>query len=367
MAQVKRAAGAHPAGKAGSGGRLAALDSLRGIAALGVVAYHYTGGFEEVVGPHSGPVPSFVSGHFGVELFFVISGFVIAWTLERSASIYDFAVSRLARLYPAYLAAVLLAAAIVFGVGFNPQRLQGAVIGPNLIIGLPQALGRPNLDPSYWTLGLEVSFYTLAAVMSLSLVRVRTELWCLAWMGASIGLQLCLRNHVRLLLLTASGFSELFVFGAMIFKMLEAKRPSLLTVSTLVIAAAVSFVGFGEGRFAAFHPRYGVMICLFGGLVALAARDLIPPLRFKPLVAVGQASYSLYLIHQIFGYWLILRLEHVGIHPVIAIVLTSVVAIALALAMRVTIEAPGQRLIRKVLGLVKRAPVMPQAATEPAR
>jgi peptidoglycan/LPS O-acetylase OafA/YrhL len=61
--------------------RLLALDSLRAVAALAVLLYHYTEGYEQIVGPHTSPVPSFALGYLGVELFFVISGFVIAWTL----------------------------------------------------------------------------------------------------------------------------------------------------------------------------------------------------------------------------------------------------------------------------------------------
>ena len=103
--------------------RLPALDSLRAIAALAVLSFHYTSGYERVVGPHIRPVPNVEWGHFGVELFFVISGFVIAWTLERSSSLADFAFGRVARLYPAYLAGATITGIVVFGFGFNPAHI----------------------------------------------------------------------------------------------------------------------------------------------------------------------------------------------------------------------------------------------------
>jgi peptidoglycan/LPS O-acetylase OafA/YrhL len=104
--------------------RLPALDSLRAIAALAVLFFHYANGYEHVVGPHARPVPNVEWGHSGVDLFFVISGFVIAWTLDRSSSLADFALGRFARLYPAYLAGAAITGIVIFGFGFNPAHIQ---------------------------------------------------------------------------------------------------------------------------------------------------------------------------------------------------------------------------------------------------
>ena len=89
--------------------RLQGLDSLRGLAALAVVLYHYTFGYTQVVGKHMPGLDLIATdGHFGVYLFFIISGFVIFMTLERSAKAIDFSVSRFARLWPPYLACAAL-------------------------------------------------------------------------------------------------------------------------------------------------------------------------------------------------------------------------------------------------------------------
>ena len=72
--------------------RVVELDALRGLAALAVVAFHYTTLYGELYG-HSGPPPlSFGFGNYGVHLFFLISGFVIFMTLERTRSAMDFVV-----------------------------------------------------------------------------------------------------------------------------------------------------------------------------------------------------------------------------------------------------------------------------------
>ena len=82
----------HPVSQA----RVVELDALRGLAALAVVAFHYTTHYGNEVG-HLGDMPvSFDFGNYGVELFFLISGFVIFMTLERTRTAMDFVVSRFA-------------------------------------------------------------------------------------------------------------------------------------------------------------------------------------------------------------------------------------------------------------------------------
>ena len=77
-------------------GRLVELDALRGIAAVVVVLYHLT-----YWNDAAGQAPfSVFWGHYGVELFFIISGFVIFMTLAQARDLRAFAVSRVARLYP---------------------------------------------------------------------------------------------------------------------------------------------------------------------------------------------------------------------------------------------------------------------------
>jgi peptidoglycan/LPS O-acetylase OafA/YrhL len=232
---------------------------------------------------------------------------------------------------------------------------------PNLAIGLPPLVAQPNFDPSFWTLGLEVAFYVLAAVMTFALPRLSMEVWCLGWMANALAMQAVLPDNLQAQLLTCSGFAELFVLGAMSFRLLEAERVRLLTVSTWLVAAAIAFVSIEKGHLAV-HVRYGVLALIFTAIVALAAKDWVAPLRWRPLVAVGQASYSLYLIHQILGFYVIASLERIGAPPLMAIALALVVAVCVALLLRGVVEAPGQRLVRGWLGLRKAPPMMPSSA-----
>ena len=327
-------------------GRLFALDSLRAIAALAVLFYHYTSGYEHVVGPHIQPVLHVQFGYLGVDLFFVISGFVIAWTLQRSGSLTDFAIGRIARLYPAYLAGAAITGAVVFGLGFNPMHIQTSDVAWNAIIGLPQLVNANNLDASYWTLGLEISFYVMAAVATSGFLKLRFEIFCLMWLVASLSARTWFPGHLRLQLLLVSHYSPLFVAGAMLFALLPAMQPDRLSFATFVGAMAMCFIGADP---LSLRLANGVGLCLFVGLVFAAATGRLPFLNFRPLVAVGQASYSLYLIHQIVGYWVISNFEQTGISPIVAIAAATCLAIAAAIGLRTLIEVPSQRLIRNVV------------------
>jgi len=323
--------------------RLPALDSLRAIAALAVLFYHYTNGYQHVVGPHTRPVPNVEWGHLGVDLFFVISGFVIAWTLERSSSPADFAFGRFARLYPAYLAGATITGIVVFGFGFNPAHIQTCDIAWNAIIGLPQLVKANNLDASYWTLGVEVSFYVMAAAVTSGLPKVRFEIFCLVWLTASLLARALLPGYIRFQLLLVSNYSPLFVAGAMLFALSPIMQPDRLTLATFAAAIAVCFIGADPPWL---RLTNGAGLCLFIGLVFGAATGRLTFLNFRPLVVVGQASYSLYLIHQIVGYWVISNFEQLGIPPLVAIAVATLLVISVAIGLRTLVEVPAQRFIR---------------------
>src|SRR5687767_4242994 len=102
------------------GTRLARLDGLRGVAACGVALYHvqalYPGGLAGVYGGAAGWL--YAWGWTMVDLFFVISGYIFAHVyvgvqpIERPRDRVDFAVARIARLYPLHILLLLAVAAL---------------------------------------------------------------------------------------------------------------------------------------------------------------------------------------------------------------------------------------------------------------
>ena len=93
--------------------RIPELDSLRGIAALCVMYYHYTHFFRFKLNYSFNEAFDFKYGHHGVELFFIISGFVIFMSLERVSSVKEFIYKRFIRLFPTYWACLSLTLLVV--------------------------------------------------------------------------------------------------------------------------------------------------------------------------------------------------------------------------------------------------------------
>jgi peptidoglycan/LPS O-acetylase OafA/YrhL len=327
--------------------RLRGLDSLRGMAALAVVLYHYTFGYTQVVGRHMPGLDLIATdGHFGIYLFFIISGFVIFMTLERSARAADFSVSRFARLWPPYLVCAGLTSLLIVGLDFNPNHL---TLGDALlnVLMLNKVLGNISIDPSYWTLTYEVLFYTGAAMIFFGLKIKRIEWACLAWLGLAFVARISSFNdhHQRVGVLMGVDFCHFFVLGMMIYLIYQ-RRATWLTWLTAVLAFSMTLFGPSWNPGAIKLWQFMLLTALFAAVVWLVAERKIRFLNIAPLLFLGEISYSLYLVHQIAGYWVIKQLEGVGWDPDHAIWVAVLCAIVVATCVRRWVEVPAQKAIR---------------------
>jgi exopolysaccharide production protein ExoZ len=127
---------------------LSNLQAVRAVAAIGVVVFHF------------GLMPAtslpFQVGAFGVDLFFVLSGFIIAHSSARSAR--HFLPRRLIRVIPAYWIATLIAALVTLQ-ALSPTEAVDWLI--QSLFYLPHPQGRPPLIFVAWTLVYELAFYLL--------------------------------------------------------------------------------------------------------------------------------------------------------------------------------------------------------------
>jgi peptidoglycan/LPS O-acetylase OafA/YrhL len=327
--------------------RLQSLDGLRGLAAIAVVLYHYGYRYSELIRPHT---PGFklvgVNGHFGINLFFIISGFVIFMSLERSRNAGDFAVSRFARLWPPYVVCACLTVTVIVAAHFNPLGLTVKDALLNLLM-TNMALGNVAIDGSYWTLTYEVLFYAFAAIVFF-LLRVRRMEWaCLAWLGLAFVARISgfNRHHLRIGVVLGVDFCHLFILGMMIYLIWQ-RRHTWLTLVTAILAFTMTLFGpfYNPGNIALW--QFIVMTAIFALSVWLAAENKLKVLNIRPLIFLGEISYSLYLVHQIAGYWLISKLEDWGWNPNVAVLATVVVAIGVATCVRRLVEVPAQKRIR---------------------
>ena len=333
-----------------SASRLRGIDALRGIAAICVVLIHYTQGYSENIASHTeGLVGFFRYGHFGVKLFFVISGFVIFLTLERAPDWRAFALARFARLYPAFLACWLLTGTLIVLAGFNPFHVTAIDAATNLTL-LSQAIGTKWIDPSSWTLTYEVIFYAAAAILYCIFGIRRMELPCLIWLAiAWIGHRSEADIHYpRLAVLLNFNYSYLFVAGMTIYRMVFDTGTWLTSATLLFCTMLACYDPQNRLPNGTIHPPFVALMVVFGVAVYLTGRNRLRWLQSRPLLFLGDISYSLYLIHQVFGYWMIRQLERGGVNPNLAVAAAVAASILLGFAIRTLVEIPAQRALRKV-------------------
>ena len=338
--------------------RLEGLDALRGIAAMSVMLYHYTsryGWWLRVPPPR--PSLDFPHGNFGVELFFIISGFVIFMTLERSRSLADFLMFRFARLYPAYWAAlsftialtVVAGAAGIGGFGFGGHDPAGGWlrIAANTTM-LPALFGQLAIDGSYWSLFYEVWFYVLAGYVWFTVRPRRPELCCAIWLASSL-LFRCAQDsgYGRALgQLANAPFSDLFTIGIMLYQIRSA-RASPATWAVLGLAIAVSFSAPDVALSGLSSMGYPLVVAGLSGCVWLASGPGLRLCPIAPLRFLGRISFPLYLVHQAAGFLIIARLEDRGVSADLAVALTGAYAIGVAWVISMTVEFPAQAWLRE--------------------
>lgn len=349
-------------------GNLMALDLLRFGCALLVLAFHWGNGFafrpppggQALLGGmpvDSGWAPFVNSGWIGVELFFVVSGFVIAWSAEGSGAA-AFARRRFLRLVPAawLCASVTAAALLAFG-----------ALAPGTVIALwlGSLLFWPmfGIDPSYWTLAIEVNFYLLVAVS----LRGGATLGRIERVGALLGVASAaywIAGYFapippatdRIVQLTLLPHGCFFALGILIRSRQQlARRPLwFVWLAPACVAALIEIEAHRivmNGDTPAYLPP--LLLFLLGLLPILFAGRLQPWLarRADPSRAatLGLMTYPLYLLHQELGAVLIGGMLHLGIAYWPAAAAAFAVMLALSWAV-VRLGEPRVRAALKRLG-----------------
>lgn len=325
--------------------RLAELDALRGVAVLMVLVFHYTTRFGELF-PQAASGLSFPLGAYGVHVFFIISGFVIIMTLDRSERPADFLVARFSRLYPSYWTAILVTTAVLWLCGGPLEAPTASQVAANLTM-LHGFFKVPSVDGVYWTLEVELLFYAFAlAVFCTGLLR-RAHLPVLAWLllsalylspfwPAQIASRPFAGLAARLLMLE---FAPFFVIGIMFYRLYRGQGIPVWNYA--LIAAAWGLLLLTQPL------TVTLLVAATCGILWKLVHGGFPALRFRPLVFAGTISYPLYLVHQKVGYALMLDLSKHGWGAATATAAAVAASLALATAMTFLIERPAMQAIRR--------------------
>lgn len=264
---------------------LSIIVTLRGLAALAVCMFHFTKGFVD----DSGWLRQiFGLGWMGVEVFFVISGFVIPFSLLGSSfgfqHYFKFLKKRFIRIEPAYIASIVL----IISLNFLASKAPGYE-GVPFSLDVPQFLHHLGylvrffktewLSPVYWTLEIEFHYYLIIGIL-LAVWHVNKK-----WLTIASIIALLSLSYIDQNLILFFKYTEIFVLGILtafyrreklsknLFLLLLVLVATMICYRHSVIAGSITFM---TAILIAFYGSYG---------------------NTKILIFLGNISYSLYLLH----------------------------------------------------------------------
>ncbi len=266
--------------------RILVVEYLRGLAALGVAWFHLTNTYQPGSVRHSGSY-----GWLGVEVFFVISGFIVPYSISLAYPNYslkdypNFCARRLLRLEPPYVASIFLVVVLAFisalvpGFKGRPLQLSPGQIASHLFYLVPFT-SRKWLQPVYWTLAWEFAFYVTFGLLFPLFGGRRAARAFLVLSGILVGaVSLSLVNERALL----------FVLGIAAYRLLTTARTEVWSLALIVAGSAVAI--------ARVQPVIAIVGIITALLIGCFPRVVLRGAAGRILEFLGLISYSLYLVH----------------------------------------------------------------------
>jgi peptidoglycan/LPS O-acetylase OafA/YrhL len=318
--------------------RVDGLDLLRLAAVAAVVFYHYgfwgpaAQGISQVALPALARYAQY--GFLGVPVFFIISGFVIAYSAE-GRTVIGFGIARFARIYPTFLLCLTLTSVVILLLGGSNFDISLPQWLANLFIFAP-ALGQPYVDGAYWSLVIEVIFYGwFALCLACGLIPKRIDAIILIWLGVTFANELTIDAPAfeKIFMADDSGF---FAVGLLFYEHYRGRRDSrlyallVLAMGTSIFQAVHKLERLGVHTGGDFNPMIVAGICIVSiALVFWATRVRNVPFPKGVILAAGGITYPLYLLHMQLGYVLLLALapdRYIGLCT--ALTVSGVVALS---------------------------------------
>lgn len=341
--------------------RLDRLTSLRFLAAFAVFGFHsivfFDGPTKDVMGWIFG------QGRSGVSFFFVLSGFLLAYSSRPGDRAIDFYRRRFSRIYPAYAVALLIAAGL--WALRDPSGLRGGLLTPLLLQAwVPDSQTYFAINVPAWSLSVEAFFYLAFPLAIVGLRKLPARgLWLVATMSVALTVFAAFAASFSIAPdgITANTFAVWatvyfpgarfpeFALGIALALLLRRGKlpqvPWMLAVAlVLVTYAAMTLAQSIYGVAAECVVPFAILI------VSAAQRDIGGVsgwLRQRWVIEAGSASYCFYLVHHIF----VMRLSQPGIAALgldgwAGWAVTLVISVALAWLMHRFIEIPLDKRLR---------------------
>lgn len=292
--------------------RVDLLDYARFLAAVFVVLFHYTfNGIQNGKISSIAHIPGLIEitkyGYLGVEFFFMISGYVIFFSVnQKSAG--QFLVSRAVRLFPAFWAALAFTSCVASFWGGAQMSISLSQVLANITM-FPDFVGYGFVDGAYWTLQYEWKFYFL--VMALLVLGARRQLPVVfvLWPVYIACAQLAGLDRLPY----TDGYYSYFAAGAL-FALRQQQRDTSSLFALLLCAYLC--LTFSSGVSVALSAKKGVefageIVGLIVGLFFLFFASLslrsFANIKLPGAKLAGALTYPVYLVHAHFGYMVISR------------------------------------------------------------
>ena len=268
----------------------------------------------------------------------MISGFVIFWSLQRSAGLASFLLSRFSRIFPAYWVSLLTTFIIVAIAGLPGREFGLFELAVNVSM-IQEYLSVAHVDQAYWTLTAEITFYFWIVLLLITRRLPTAEYWLVPLMllGVAYHLQwldLPLRVSKFLLIKHANLFA-----AGIVFYRIYSSSSGIGAWPLLSLSMAVNF--------AIYPATDSVFLMVFYGLFYLAVKNKLRWLCTAPLLWLGGVSYTVYLLHQNIGYIVIRAVYGWGGPGWLGIVLALVTVLGLAQLLSLWVERPAARWLRQ--------------------
>ncbi len=314
------------------------LDGLRALAALSVCFFHFVCGPTNFVTDET-VLDIFSYGKYGVQLFFVISGFVIPWSIATSnyhiKKYFHFLLKRFIRLEPPYICSIVMIVALIYLRTVYTDAPDIRVLSPNqLFLHLGYLIPFSNYDwiiDVYWTLAIEFQFYLFMGLFYFIIISKSPVVR--------------IAGYISVLSLSFIGTNDflpywlpVFLIGNLLFLFISERIKAMEFYITISLVAI--YLAF-------WYP----LPILFASIIPTLALLFCFSYYNKILTWLGKISYSIYLFHTIVGTATINVLSHHVHSSFMKFIIVMVgigVSIVFSYIMYRIIEVPSKKLSAKI-------------------
>lgn len=322
--------------------KIIALDSLRGIAALMVCIFHFT---NDTTFLSSDTILHLIgkNGWSGVQLFFLISGFVIPYSLYKANYSYqnciwsakNFLLRRFVRIEIPYFISILLVLFVGYLYSISPYyKGTGFEIDfENVFLHLfyiNSFFDKPFLSSVYWTLGIEFQFYIL--VLLIFPLLLKRSIYFILILSSWYGL-----SFIFIDVYLIFGYMPYFGLGILLFRnYIKVENQNYFYLIAILLLSVCLF----ESR-----------VSFFVVLIAFLIVHFKPNLSFWGSAFLGSISYSLYLIHLPIGGRMVsltALFTQNSYLKMIAVLLIMLICICTSYIYYLLVEKPSLNLAKKI-------------------